>query len=133
MDDRVSFSARHALGPQDGKGTAGCAFFLLLTAIAIFVGIRVGPDYYAYKGFDTDVQTEVSRAGANFADDESVIRNLLALARKNEIRLKREDIKIEHFAGKVHVTIRYTVPLDLMVYQRDIDYEIKSSSFVGRL
>ena len=133
MNTRLNSRAWGRLRAEEGKGTAGCLFFLLLTAVALFVGIRVGPDYYSYKGFETDVQTEVSRAGANFADEESVVRNILALARKNEIRLKRENIKMEHFAGKVHVTVKYTVQIDLIVYQRDVDYEVKASSFVGRL
>src|SRR5262245_8073977 len=121
------------LRAEDGRGTMGCLLFLLLAGAAVFVAIRVGPDYYAYKEFQTAVETEVARAGANFMDDETITKNLLALAKRNEIRLKQEDIKLEHFAGKVHVTIKYTVTADLPVYQRDINYEIKSSSFVGRL
>ena len=129
----VNVRRRGRLHSQEGKGLTGCIVFLLIASVAGFVAIRVGPDYYAYKGFETDVQTEVSRAGATFADDESVIRNIIALGKKNEIRLKREDVKVEHFAGKVHVSVRYTVEVDLMFYRTTHDFEVKASSFKGRL
>lgn len=117
----------------DGKGTVGCLLFLLLAAAALFAGIRVGPDYYSYKSLEGDVRTEVSRAGAHFYGNEAIVRNILDLARKNEVRLKKDDIKVERFAGQVFVTIRYSVPLDLVVYEREIPFEIKASSFVGAL
>jgi hypothetical protein len=120
-------------GAEDGKGTSGCILFLLLSVLAGFVAMRVGPDFYAYKSFEGEVKTEVSRAGAHFADDETLLNNLVFLAKKNEIRVARENVKIERFAGQVHVTVRYTVPVDLVFYQREIEYEIKASSYVGRL
>jgi len=63
-------------------------------SVASFMVIRVGPDYYAYKSFEADVKTEASRAGANFLDDETILRNVIDLARKNEIRLKEENVKM---------------------------------------
>ncbi len=118
---------------EEGKGTAGCLVFLLLLAVCCFVGIIVGPPYFANSGFETDVKAEVSRAGAHYFDDDTVIKDILDLAKRNEIRLKREDIKVERVAGQVYVTIRYSVPVDFMIHQRDLNFEIKASSFIGRL
>ena len=112
---------------------AGRLFFLLLLAICCFVGIIIGPPYYANYGFETDVKSEVSRAGAHFFDDDTVIKDILDLAKRNEIRLKRENIKVERVAGQLYVTVRYSVPVDFMVHQRDLNFEIKASSYIGRL
>jgi hypothetical protein len=79
------------------------------------------------------VNTEVSRAGANFLADEMLVNNILDLARKNEIRLARNEVKVERFAGQIHLTIHYTVPVDFIVLKKDLNFEIKTSSFVGRL
>jgi hypothetical protein len=118
---------------DEGKGTAGCLFSLLILIVGILVAVKAGPPYFAYKSFESDVKTEISRAGAHFYDDELLMRNLLDLAKKNEIRLNQDEVKIERFAGQIFVTITYSVPLDLFVYQRDMDFNIAASSFIGRL
>ncbi len=121
------------LRSAEGKGMAGCLFFLLLLAIAVFVGIIVGPTYYSHYSFETDVKAVVARAGAHFFDDDTLAKEILDLAKRDEIRLARENVKVERFAGQLWVTINYSVPVDFMVFQRTLDFEIKSSSYIGRL
>ena len=117
----------------DGKGTLGCLVSLvLLVAVALFA-VRAGPPYFSYKGLESDVKTEVSRAGARFYNDEVLLKNILDVATKNEIRLKRENVKVERLAGQVHVIIHYQVPVDFVVFQHIFDFNIKASSFIGTL
>lgn len=117
----------------DGKGAFGCLVSLVLLGAMVLVGLRMGPHYYSFKSLESDVGTEVSRAGAHYHNDEQLMSNLVTLGRKNEIRLKQENIKIERFAGKIIVTIRYSVPVDLVFLDHTIDFEVKSSSIVGTL
>lgn len=118
---------------EDGKGAVGCVIFLLIAAVATFAGIKIIPDYYAHKSFEGEVQTQVARAGANFIDDETMIKDLLALAKKNEVKISRNNIKVERFAGQIQVSIEYVRPIDFIVYQKDLEFKIKASSYVGRL
>jgi hypothetical protein len=118
---------------SEGKGALGCVGFLALLGIFVLAAMQVGPAYYAKKSLETDVRTEISRAGANFHDDETLLKNILDLARRNEIRLTRENVKVERFAGQIFVTIQYSAPVDLYVTQRTLQFDIKASSFVGRL
>lgn len=131
VTERVS--VHQSLREHEGKGTVGCLFFLLVAAIVIFLVVRVGPVYYANKSLEADVRTEASRAGANFLSDESIIKNVLDLARRNEIRIKRENVKLERFAGQMFITIEYSIPVDLIVTERTMNFKIKASSFIGRL
>ena len=133
MDFALKQDSVWNLRKQDGKGMVGCMFALVLLFIGGVAGIRLFPPYYAHKSFQTDVATEVSRAGAQFLDDETVMKNLLALAKRNEIRLARENIKLERFAGQLHITVNYSVPVDFIVFKRDMQFEIKASSFIGTL
>ena len=121
------------LGSDDGKGALGCLIFLLLLGAAIFATIQVGPTYYAYKNLESDIKREASRAGANFYDNELLISNIMALAKRNEISLEKENVKVERFAGQLQIIIHYSVPVDFMIYQRTLDFDIKASSFIGRL
>jgi hypothetical protein len=117
----------------DGKGTAGCLFSLLLLLVAVFVAVKLVPIYYSSSNFESDVKTEASRAGAHFFDDAMIIKDVLDLAKRNDIRVKRDNIKIERFAGQVHLQVTYNVPVDLVIYKRNIIFNIKSSSLVGSL
>jgi hypothetical protein len=117
----------------DGKGMAGCLFFLALLGIAFFVGIVAGPTYYSYYGFETDVKAAVSRAGANFLDNEAVAKDILDIAKRNEIRLTRENVKLERFAGQLFVTVQYSVPVDFIILEQTLNFEVKASTYVGRL
>ena len=121
------------LHSTEGKGAVGCLISLLILAVGILIAAKVAPPYFAYKSFESDVKTEISRAGAHFYDDEILMRNLLDLAKRNEIRLKEEEVKIERFAGQIFIKINYTVPVDLIVYEKDMDFSISASSFIGRL
>ena len=122
-----------AWGRDAGKGAVGCVIFLVLAGIATFAGIKIVPDYYAHKSFEGEVQTQVARAGANFIDDETMIKDLLALAKKNEVKISRNHIKVERFAGQIIVSIEYNRPVDFIVFQKDMEFKIKASSYVGRL
>ncbi len=133
MGSGKSIKTRRMWSDEQGKGTMGCVVSLALLGIMAYIVIRSGPDYYAFKSFDADVRTAISRAGANFYDDETVLRDVLDLARRNEVRVARENIKIERFAGQLHVTIHHTIPLDLIITQHKMNFEIKASSYVGRL
>jgi hypothetical protein len=117
----------------DGRGTAGCLVSLTLLLAATFISIKVAPLYYSYSSFESGVKTEASRAGAHFFDDETIIKDVLDLAKRNEIRITRESIKIDRFAGQIHIFVAYEVPVDFVLYQRNLNFEIKASSLIGAL
>jgi hypothetical protein len=118
---------------SEGKGVTGCFVFIAVLALSAIIGARIVPVIYSVKSFETDVKTEVSRAGAQFYADEVLLNNLLDLARRNELRIKRENIKLERFAGQVFVTIHYSTLVDFIVVERNMNFDIKASSFIGRL
>ncbi len=117
----------------DGKGAIGCLISIALLLAAIVIGVKFIPIYYAHSSFETDVKTEISRAGAHFYDDETVIKNVLGVAKRNEIRIGRENIKLERYAGQIEIEVQYSVPVDLFVLERNMEFKIKASSFVGTL
>jgi hypothetical protein len=118
---------------SEGKGLLGCMTALVLLGVAIYLGITLGPIYYSNYNFESDVKTEVSRAGAHFYDDQTVIRDIIDLGKKNEIRLEKQNIKIERFAGQMHINVNYSVPVDFIVIQKNVGFRVSVSSFVGSL
>jgi hypothetical protein len=121
------------LSDSEGKGLIGCILSIVLFLLVVFVGILLGPIYYNNYNFESDVKTEVSRAGARSYDNETIIKDIIDLAKRNEIRLTGENIKVDRYAGQLHLIINYSVPVDFLVIQRDIDFQINVSSFIGTL
>jgi len=132
MREMKSAKLRYFRSPE-GKGMIGCMLMTVVIAVAIYLGILLAPIYYANFNFESDVKTEVTRAGAHFIDDQVLTKNILDLARRNEIRITQENVSIERFAGQVHVTVEYSVPVDFVIFQRDLKFRVEESRFVGTL
>jgi hypothetical protein len=116
-----------------GKGILGCVVFIFLFGVAIFLAISLGPLYYSNFNFESDVKTEASRAGAHSLNDSTIVRDILVMAKRNDIRLEKEDILIDRYAGQVHIEVNYSVPVSFVFFQRNINFKIDASSFVGAL
>ena len=124
---------RRSLHDADGKGLVGCIVFIILIGIAIFVSITLVPVYYANFNMESDIKTEVSRAGTHYMGDDAIVKDILDMAKKHEIRLERKNIKVSRFAGQLFVEVNYVVPLDFGVWQHDLKFQIKASSLIGSL
>ena len=129
----MSSTYLHKLRDPQGKGLFGCMVMIVLAGVAIYLGIMLVPVYYTNFNFESQVKTEAARAGAHFLDDEAIVKNVLNMARRHEIRLGRQDISIERFAGQLHIRVNYAVPVNLMIMDYDLKFKIDASSFIGSL
>ena len=130
---RYTKHGEYFLDNCEGKGAIGCLVSILLLGAMILFTVQAGPPYFSYRSLEGDVKTEVSRAGAHFYNNQVLLQNILDVAKKNEVPLKNDNIKLERLAGQVTVTIDYSVPVDFIFFERVIDFHIKASSFVGAL
>lgn len=119
------------LHDSEGKGFLGCIAVIVLIAAMIFIGVKLGPIYYSNYQFEEALKTVTSRAGARFISNEKIIEDILSLAGEKNINLKEENIKIERYAGQVHIEVRYVVPVDLLVMHKKLEFQIKASSFTA--
>jgi len=123
----------HGLRSSEGRGLVGCMAGIVLLAVAIYLGIVLVPIYYANFDFENDVKTTASRAGSHFFDDETITKEVMDLAKKDEIRIERENIHVERFAGQLHIIVRYSVPIDFVFFQHNLNFTVDASSFIGAL
>jgi hypothetical protein len=124
---------RRSLRDSEGKGIVGCMAFIVLLGIAVFVSIAIVPIYYANFTLESDIKTEVSRAGAHYLDDEVITKDILEMAKKNEIQIERKNIKVRRFAGQIFIEVNYGVAVDFGVLERNLNFQIKASSVIGTL
>jgi hypothetical protein len=120
---------------SEGKGIIGCMGVIVLFAAILFMGIKLGPIYYSNYTFEEDLKTVTSRAGARFTSNDTIIDEILNLAKENNINLSRKDagknIKIERYAGQVHINVQYFVPVDFIVIQKNLKFQVRLSSFTA--
>jgi hypothetical protein len=117
----------------DGKGVVGCLLLIVLAGVAIYLGIVFAPILYADFSLESGVKTEISKAGAHSLDDETIAKDIIDIGRRNEIRLTRQNITIERFAGQVHVRVEYSVRVDFVILERDLTFKTEGSTFIGSL
>jgi hypothetical protein len=118
---------------SEGKGLVGCLAFIVLFGIAVFVCIAIFPIYYSNYTLESEIKTEVSRAGAHFLDDDVVIKDILEMAKKNEIQIEKKNIHVRRFAGQIFIEVNYDVPVDFGILERNLNFQIKASSILGTL
>jgi hypothetical protein len=124
---------RRSLYDSDGKGMVGCMVFIVLIGIAIFLSIKLVPIYYTNYTMESEVKIVVSRAGAHYLDDGAIIKDVIDIARKNDIPVDKKNIQVRRFAGQIFVEVEYAVPVDFAVLERNLNFRIKASSVVGTL
>lgn len=120
---------------SEGKGFLGCMAAIVLFAALVFAAVKAGPVYYANYQFEEDLKTLTSQAGSRFIGDDKIAEDIRKLAKKRSIDLGPEDsgqnIQIERFAGQIHITVRYSVPVDFLVMKKDLKFQIRLSSFTA--
>jgi hypothetical protein len=131
--ERMKFKHLRRLRDPEGKGLFGCMLMIVLIGVAIYLAILLAPIYYANFNFESEIKTEIARAGAHFLSDDTVTKDILVLAKRNEINIKAENISTERFAGQLHVRVEYSVPVDFIIFERDLVFKVNASSFIGSL
>ena len=118
---------------SEGKGFLGCIAGIVLLAALIFIGIKLGPVYYTNMIFEDDIKTVTSQAGTRYMGDEQITTAIISYARKHNIDLTQKNaaknVKIERYAGQVHITVRYYVPVNFLIFNKTMKFEIEQSSF----
>lgn len=121
------------LRSSEGKGLVGCMVAIVLFAVVIYLAIVLGPVYYSNFSFENGIKTTATRAGTRFFTNDQIVIEIMELAKRDEINISKENIEIDRFAGQVHIRVYYSVPVNFIVFERDLDFEIEASSFIGAL
>ncbi len=99
-------------------------FALTVLGGIIFSAVQILPAYFAYYQLQDSLRTEARFAMAGFpkkGEDnirDDIWKEMLDL----EIPAKREDIKVSLADGAVDISLDYSVPIDLKVYQFTLQF-----------
>jgi len=116
---------------EEGKGTLGCVFAIVLMVVALVLAFKLGPPYVNHYGFKGEMKQVASRSGARAMamSEENIKKDVIQVASKNNIDLKIEDIKITRPTGQIVINVKYNVPVNFFIMTHDLSFEIEESSW----
>jgi len=110
--------------PQRGSSKLNLLFALVFVAAIIFAVWKIIPPYIANYQLQDAMESE-SRFALNEIPKKSVddIReDVWQKVKDLGVPAKREDIKVSVVSGQVDISLDYTVPISLAVYQFDLSF-----------
>lgn len=111
------------IGPNRIAERGGSKLNLLLTFIIlgsmIFAAVKVVPVYFANYQFQDAIESESRFALTGYPqkNENDVREDVWKKMQELGIPAKREDIRVSITQGRVEISLDYTVPIDLAVYQ----------------
>jgi hypothetical protein len=109
--------------PELGGARLKAIFWTAVLVAALYVGFKVVPWYFADYQLQDKLQTEARFAVVNHRTDEDLRNVIFKEIQDQNIPARREDIKIlENSQRAVRVSVDYTVPVDLKVYQFELHF-----------
>jgi len=120
---------------QLGESKVGCIFGLIVLGIAIFIAIKVIPVRVAVSALQDFMEEAAQRVSMLSDQPNNPISAQLAekvyqQAKSDNLPVRKEDVKVTVGNGRVEMELKYTVPIDLVVYTYQWNVEHKVDRLV---
>jgi len=113
---------------QRGEGKLKAILYTAILIAAIFVAVKIIPPYMADYQLSDKMQELARFAVVNRYTEDQLRDNVYKAIEDLNIPAKREDIKVITGEKGVKISLEYTVPVDLLVYQLDLHFTPSSES-----
>lgn len=120
---------------QLGESKVGCIFGVIVLVIAIFVAVKVIPVRVSVAALQDFIEETAQRAGSlseqpNNPVTQQVAAKIAQKAKEENLPVPKESIKVGMGSGRINVEVKYTVTIDLLVYQYEWAVEHKVERLV---
>lgn len=109
---------------QAGGSKLRTLLTLAILGSAVFVAAKVIPPYFANYQFQDAIETESRFALTGYPkrSQDDIQNEVYKKAQDLGIPAKKDDIKVMMDTGTVTISLDYTVPIDLSVYQLTLQF-----------
>jgi len=116
--------ARQAQNGQKGGAKINLLITLIILGSMIFAGVKVIPVYFANYQFQDSLNSESRFALTGYPKRsmDDVRNDIFKKAQDLGIPAKKEDIQVSMDNGYVSISLDYSVPIDLAVYQFTLQF-----------
>jgi archaellum component FlaF (FlaF/FlaG flagellin family) len=122
----VTRNLRTSLESQRGEGKLKALVYLAILIIAVFVAIKIVPVYVAEYQLKDKITEQARFAVVNRYSDEQIKDSIFRTIQDLDIPAKRDDVKVAATNHGLMISVNYTVPVDLLVYQTELNFSPSS-------
>jgi len=109
-------------GRERGGSKLNLIFTLLIVGAMVFGAVKIVPAYFANYQFQDSMETEARFAIANMKPADDIRNDIWRKAQDLSIPLNKEDIVVTVDRANVSISTDYSVPVDLVVYQFELQF-----------
>jgi len=114
------------LKSQRGEGKLKAVVYLAILIVAVFVAIKIVPVYVAEYQLKDKITEQARFAVVNRYTDEQIKDSIYRTIQDLDIPAKREDVKVAATNHGLTISVNYSVPVDFLVYQTEINFSPSS-------
>jgi hypothetical protein len=114
--------------PQRGFISIGGIFTLLVLVAGVFLGIKLLPPYINNYQLQDTIQDLALNSSYNQVSEEELQKSVISKANGIGIGLLPKQVSVRKEAGSVVITVKYSVPIDLLVRQVELHFEPSTSN-----
>ncbi len=122
MNRRIFASNRS----QRGEGRLKAIIYIAILAAGVFVAFKLVPIYVAEYQLKDKMSEQARFAVVNHYSEEKVRDIIFQTVQDLDIPAKREDIKLTNTHAGMAISLSYSVPVDFIVYQTEINFSPSS-------
>lgn len=111
-----------SFGAQRGEGKLKAIVYLALLIAAVFVAIKIVPVYVAEYQLKDKISEQARFGVANHYTDEQLRENIYRTIQDLDIPAKKDDVKVVATNHGIQISVSYSVPVDFVVYQTDLNF-----------
>jgi archaellum component FlaF (FlaF/FlaG flagellin family) len=122
----VTRKLSHPLHSQRGEGRLKAIIYLAILIIAVFVAVKIVPVYVAEYQLKDKITEQARFAVANRYTDEQVRDSIFRTIQDLDIPAKKDDVKVAATNHGINISVTYSVPVDFIVYQTELNFSPSS-------
>ena len=113
---------------ERGEGRIKVLIVLIILGSAIFCAVKVVPPYFANYQLQDSMREEAAYASATRKQPDDIRADIEKKVKELGIPANSKDIQVSDDAGNVKISVDYTVPVDLAVYQLQLHFHPQANN-----
>ena len=113
---------------ERGAGHFKAIFWTAVLLSLVFVGFKVVPVLINNYQFQDGIQNIARFGSVNHISADAIKKSVLEEAQKDDLPVQADDIKVQSAGRDVGITVDYSVPVDLKVYQWTLNFHPSASN-----
>jgi cell division protein FtsL len=111
---------------QRGEGRLKAVIYLAILVAAVFIAIKIIPPYVAEYQLKDKITEQARFAVVNRYSEDQIKDSIFRTIQDLDIPAKRDDVKVANTNHGIEISVNYSVPVDFVVYQTELNFSPSS-------